>query len=36
MNRIAGVTGKALTIGKDIHGDAIQLDGSLESASAAI
>lgn len=36
MNNIAGISGQTITIGKDIEGNALILDGSLERASAAI
>ena len=36
LNNIAGISGQAITIGQDIYGDALKLDGSLEAASKAI
>ena len=36
MNNVAGMSGQFITIGKDIQGNALVLDGSLEAASKAI
>ena len=36
VNNLAGMMGQAVTVGYDINKDAIQLDGSMESAAALI